>query len=202
MFSHCNHGYYLAMSGFVILVGMIPANAKHTQPYLQLVADQFDGMMDGVSVYDAYERRQLMTNNRLLTAINDLRAMSHVSMASQAPALNWACRDCNVLGVKIQELDAVVYVGAIRLLPGCGSTRARTLQREWRARFSGAPKLLALEHRPIFKRDAKFNYDAGVVADEARRISKAEHERAVKAGGFHGLGKYHVICICDDYVSI
>ena len=157
-------------------------------------------MIDGLSVYDAHERREVICNNRLLIAINDLRAMHHVSMATQAPALHWACRDCNVLGVYVKLLDTVVYIGAIRLLPGCGSTRVRRLQREWRARFHGTPDLLALEDRPIFKRDAKFNYDAGVVADQARVISKAAHERAVNAGGFHGLGTCHVLH--DDYASM
>ena len=114
--------------------------------------------------------------------------MHHVSMATQAPAKYWACRDCNVLGVKIALLDAVVYVGALRLLAGTGSRRTRALTREWQQRFRGTPDLVEHMNRPIFKRDAKFNYDAGVVAEQARHISKAEHKRAIETGGFHGLG--------------
>ena len=206
--------YIDAILGFVIVAGIIPANAKHTQPYLKLIADQFDSMIDGLPVYDAYEGRQVnhnthhmhhliciyvivcqrLCNSRLLVAINDLRAMSHVSMSTQAPAINWACRDCNVLGVKVALLDAVVYVGAIRLLAGTGSPRTRALTREWRQRFAGTPDLLAMADRPIFKRDAKFNYEAGVTADQARHISGAALDRARIAGGFLGLCKY---IICD-----
>ena len=53
------HWRVYALSGFVIALGIIPANAKHTQPYLQLIADEFDSMIDGLPVYDAYERRQV-----------------------------------------------------------------------------------------------------------------------------------------------
>ena len=46
--------------GFMVLVGVIPGpKCRNPQAYLQHVADQFDFLFEGMSVYDAHEQRSV-----------------------------------------------------------------------------------------------------------------------------------------------
>ena len=47
------------LPGFVVLAGMIPPDYSDTQPYLKIIADQFDAMKDGLPVYDGHERKEV-----------------------------------------------------------------------------------------------------------------------------------------------
>jgi hypothetical protein len=38
---------------------MIPPDYADTQPYLKIIADQFDAMKDGLPVYDGHERKEV-----------------------------------------------------------------------------------------------------------------------------------------------
>ena len=179
--------------GFLIVLGMVPPQCKSLQPFLGLFADQLDAMMDGLDVYDAYEEREVKCHSRLLVAINDLRALPKVSMATQAPSKYWACHCCNVLGINVPQLETQIYPGAIRLLDVCGSTRVRVRQltREWRHHFRQAPEILAVATSTVMMRDAKSNQRAQIVAEQAYKISKACGKRATEAGGFLGYGMFN-----------
>ena len=80
--------------------------------------------------------------------MNDTRARPHVDMATQAPALHWACRCCNVLGFKVQLLDSTVYPGAPRYLDD--SKESKKLLKEWKRRFSGTPDMIAALNRYVY----------------------------------------------------
>jgi hypothetical protein len=118
--------------------------------------------------------------------------MPYVSMATQAGAKHWACRICNVLGVRVSHLDCVVYVDAARQLsqlPGHLRTAAhRRLLTEWKRRFRHTPQFVARLETPNFRRDHAFRMRAGRIAEEAKLRSKAAHTRARIAGGYLGLG--------------
>lgn len=46
--------------GFMVLIGIIPGpKCANPQAYLQHVADQFDCLLDGITVYDAHEQRSV-----------------------------------------------------------------------------------------------------------------------------------------------
>ena len=48
------------LPGFCVLLGVIPGpKTTNPQAYLQLVADQFDALRDGILVYDAFERKEV-----------------------------------------------------------------------------------------------------------------------------------------------
>lgn len=176
--------------GFIVLLGMIPPGYKSLQPFMGLFADQLDAMIDGLEVYDAYEKRDVKCHSRLLIAINDLRGLPKMTMATQAPSLYWACHCCNVLGIHVKQLGTTVYPGAIRLLDQCGSTRMRVRQlaTEWKRHFRSAPEFLAAATSTVFMRDAKFNERGQQLAEQAYKISDACGERATAAGGFNGYG--------------
>ena len=129
---------------------------------------------------------QILSRSTLLTAINDSRARPHFDMSTQPPACRWACRGCNILGVKDSILQSTVYAGAARYLDD--SRPHKRLLREWKARFRGTPTIIenAL-NRPIVKRDLAFRREAGKAADEARRLYGDAGVRSVRqATGYLG----------------
>ena len=137
---------------------------------------------------------QVVTRSRLLVAVNDLRAMPYVSMATQAGAKHWACRYCNCVGTYVRCLDVVVYIHAARIMhqwPASRKTqRHSSLLRHWKAKFRHFSEVIAQLDVPIARRDHAFRTQAGRVAEDAKSISAAAHKRAVKAGGYLGLGQF------------
>ena len=127
-------------------------------------------------------------------AVNDLRAMHYVSMATQAGAKHWACRYCNCVGTYVHHLDVVVYIGAARIMnqwPEHEKTRQHaSLLRAWKAKFAQMPDIIAQLDVPIARRDKEFRMMAGRVAEDAKTVSAAAHKRAVHAGGYHGVGQF------------
>ena len=115
--------------------------------------------------------------------------MPYVSMATGSPAINWACRYCNLDGVWIAELDSVVYPGGaarvLAQLPRRTATQRRLLN-EWRRRFRGTPHIVAALVRPDYRRDHAFRMRAGKLSEEAKLVSEACYKRCVEAGGYHG----------------
>jgi len=141
---------------------------------------------------------QRNSRSKLLVGVNDLRAMCYISMGTQAGAKAWACRYGNCLGIYIALLDVVIYPGVARQLHKFYDGRdippaVSRLLREWKRHFRGLPKVLALLDRPMFRRDHAFRMEAGQLAEEAKQINAACHKRAVRAGGYHGIGKSVVI---------
>ena len=53
------------LPGFVVVVGLIPAGYKNVQIYMQLIADQFDGLKDGIIVFDSIKRKEVRLNKLL-----------------------------------------------------------------------------------------------------------------------------------------
>ena len=47
------------LPGFVVVVGIVPADCKNKQTFLKFIADQFDALGDGYGAYDAYEMKQV-----------------------------------------------------------------------------------------------------------------------------------------------
>ena len=127
-------------------------------------------------------------------AVNDLRGMPYISMATQAGACHWACRYCNSRGWHVALLDKVVYPGAAARVMHQWPEHKKTnvhkrLLREWKRRFASMPEVVAQLDTPDWRRDHAFRMQAGQVAEDAKKISAAAHKRAVVAGGYHGLGK-------------
>ena len=127
-----------------------------------------------------------------MVAVNDLRAMPYISMATQAGARYWACRYCNVEGVYVHQLQTKIYIGAARVMhqwPASKKTsRHNRLLREWKRRFAGMPHVVSMLNVPIGGRDQKFRMEAGQLAEDAKGVTKAAYKRAVEAGGYHGIG--------------
>ena len=49
------------LPGFAVLIGAIPGpKCSNYQTYVQFVADQFDALGDGITVYDANENKWVM----------------------------------------------------------------------------------------------------------------------------------------------
>ena len=49
------------LPGFVVVLGVIPGpKPKNYQVYMQVVADQFDGLYDGIYAMDAVEGKQVI----------------------------------------------------------------------------------------------------------------------------------------------
>ena len=136
---------------------------------------------------------QVVTRSRLLVAVNDLRAMPYISMATQAGAKHWACRYCNGVGTYVSCLDVVLYIGAARIMhqwPASRKTRRHaSLLRQWKTKFRQLPDVIAQLDVPIARRDHAFRMMAGRVAEDAKSVSAAAHKRAVQAGGYHGVGQ-------------
>ena len=130
---------------------------------------------------------------KLLAAVNDLRAMPYVSMATQAGAKYWACRYCNCHGIHIGLLDVVVYVDAARIMhqwpPQRKTRRHAKLLRDWKRKFRGMPEAIAQLDIPIARRTQAFRMLAGKIAEDAKTVSGAAHKRALHAGGYHGIGQ-------------
>lgn len=128
-----------------------------------------------------------------MVAVNDLRAMPYVSMATQAGAKNWACRYCNCVGIYVPLLDVVIYVHGARIMhqwqQDMQTARHRSLLREWKTKFRLLPQAIAQLQVPIARRDQAFRMLAGKTAEEAKSVSGAAYKRAVQAGGYHGIGR-------------
>jgi hypothetical protein len=120
-------------------------------------------------------------------------------MATQAGAKHWACRMCNVVGVRVSHLDCVVYTDAARQLSQLpGHLKTPTHYRlivEWKRRFRRMSPFMANLSTRNYRRDHAFRMRAGRLAEEAKLHSAAAHRRARTAGGYLGLGSYQYIYI-------
>jgi hypothetical protein len=138
---------------------------------------------------------QVLSRSHLLVAVNDLRALHYVSMGkSVTGSINCSCKDCDLVGWRINQLGTTVYPSALHFLDD--ALQNEPVRREWMARNEHVHPEARNASQPRRLRDKHFRVLAGRAAEAAKGVSKAALKRAVDAGGYHGLGKLH--CTVSD----